>query len=84
MITRTLSLLLVAVLFSTLLWNQDTVSEYCDTLYLAADASDVLNRRFEKDSIMEVGKPTFMQVEKINQTELTTQSRVGFFLLRGF
>jgi hypothetical protein len=85
MITRILFFLLVAVLFSTILWNAKALANYMDALSLASDASAVVFKNSpSSDSLIRVNKPTFMQLEKENQAALTSQVRIGYFLLRGF
>jgi hypothetical protein len=84
MITRLLSLLLIVALFSSVVWNREGLEHYTHSLNLTADVSDIVYEISERDTLMEVCKPTFMQHKKKNNTELTTQVRVGYFLLRGF
>jgi len=86
MITRILSLLLSVTLFASILWNRDVLVSYCNNLNLAADASGALPDEADcnKDSLLQVSKPTFMQLEKNKEDELITQVKIGYFLLRGF
>lgn len=78
-ILRTLSLLFLVVLFSFAFAHQEMIGKYVESHQLAADASEI---GFE--TIENVEKPTFMQVEKINQHELPAQARIGYLLSRGF
>ena len=85
MITRVLLFLLVIVLLATLLWNGKAWTNYSESLSLASDVSAVVfDNMPSSDSLIKVNKPTFMQLEKLNQAELTSQVRIGYFLLRGF
>ena len=86
MILRALSLLFLVAVFSFTLANQELVTSYVESLSIAADASDVVFKTRESDSPIRENqsKPTFMEVEKINQHELPTQARIGYLLSRGF
>ncbi|MBC7487700.1 MAG: hypothetical protein H7282_13185 [Cytophagaceae bacterium] len=86
MILRALSLLLLVAVFFFALSNQELVVKSIASLQISADASDVLFQTLESDSpiIENNSKPTFMQVEKINQHELPAQARIGYLLSRGF
>ncbi len=86
MIIRTLSLLFIVAVFSFTLANQELVMPYIESLSIAADASEVVFNTTEQDFPIEEnkGKPTFMQLEKINQHELPAQARIGYLLSRGF
>lgn len=85
MILRALSLLFIVAVFSFTLSNQELVVKYVESLHLAADASEVVFQSIEKSQVIEKqDKPTFMQLEKINQHELPAQARIGYLLSRGF
>ena len=85
MITRVLFFLLGLILFSTVLWNGNALTNYTDSLNMASDASAAFEDiPAHKDTLVKVSKPTFMELEKSNQAELTSQVKIGYFLLRGF
>ena len=86
MILRALSLLFIVAVFSFTLSNQELVVNYVESLHLAADASEVVCQTLENKSLLieKQEKPTFMQLEKINQHELPAQARIGYLLSRGF
>jgi hypothetical protein len=86
MILRALSLLFVVAVFSFTLANQELVAPYIESLSIAADASEVVFNATPQDLPIEenTSKPTFMQLEKINQHELPAQVRIGYLLSRGF
>jgi hypothetical protein len=86
MILRALSLVFIVAVFSFTLANQELVVRYIESLHIAADVSDVVFNTTPHDSMIKENnnKPTFMQLEKINQHELPTQARIGYLLSRGF
>jgi len=86
MILRALSLLFIVAVFSFTLSNQELVVKYVESLHLAADASEVVFQTVGNETpvIEHQDKPTFMQLEKINQHELPAQARIGYLLSRGF
>jgi len=85
MILRALSLSFIVAVFSFMLSNQELVVKYVESLHLSADASEVVfNTRQDFPVIENKDKPTFMQLEKVNQHELPAQARIGYLLSRGF
>ncbi|MDB5257171.1 MAG: hypothetical protein JWM14_1866 [Chitinophagaceae bacterium] len=84
MILRALSLLFLVAVFSFALSNQELLVRHIESLHISADVSEVIFNT--DDSVIQRNndKPTFMQVEKINQHELPTQARIGYLLSRGF
>jgi hypothetical protein len=85
MIIRALSLAFLVTVFSIALTNQELLVKHIDSLEICADASDVVFQVTSDAPVMEKqSKPTFMQVEKINQHELPVQARIGYLLSRGF
>ncbi len=85
-ILRALSLLFLVVFFSFAFANQEMIGKYLESHQLAADASEVVFQTKGNDVMVKenTNKPTFMQVEKINQHELPAQARIGYLLSRGF
>jgi hypothetical protein len=85
MIVRALSLAFLVGIFSFTLSNREMVVKYVESLHISADASEVVFENMESGSFNKnQSKPTFMQVEKINQHELPAQARIGYLLSRGF
>ncbi|MDB5273172.1 MAG: hypothetical protein JWO58_1539 [Chitinophagaceae bacterium] len=84
MIRHILSSLFIVTTIALLLWNKDAVIAHCESLTVAADATEAFSMRVENDSLYQKDKPTFMQVEKINEHELSVQARIGYLLSRGF
>lgn len=86
MILRALSLASLVFIFSFALSNQELMTTYFESIHISACASDVVYQTTEKASIQNenFSKPTFMQIEKVNQHELPAQARIGYLLSRGF
>ena len=83
MIRHILSSLFIITTIALILWNKNVLIDHCESLTLSADATEAFSV-LEKDSLCEGYKPTFMQIEKINELELPVQARIGYLLSRGF
>jgi len=85
MILRALSLAFLVALFCFGLSNQQLMMMSVESLTISADVSEVVFETSNHSSLIEKkNKPTFMQLEKINQHELPAQARIGYLLSRGF
>ena len=86
MILRALSLLFIVSVFSLTLFNQELIVKYVESVHLPSNNFEVVCQSMEQETLLNAkqDKPTFMQVEKINQHELPAQARIGYLLSRGF
>jgi len=84
MIRHILSSLFIITTIAWIVCNKEVLIDHCESLTLSADVTEAFSVGVEKDSLYEGYKPTFMQVEKINEQELSVQARIGYLLSRGF